>query len=445
MAANSNSEQICWFSAGSAAVTECHDCGLQQRVPEQETGDVFCVRCNRRLRRFVRNSLGEGFALALAGLVVLAIALTMPFITVDFAGRQHHSDLVTGIWEFTTLGFYELAFFVLLTTIIAPSVSWVLIVTIPILLRLPKPPRILIPMVLWIERLAPWAMVEVYLIALFVSYTKLADLAKVSFGPAVYAMAAMMLVTVALAARIDHGAYWTALEKRGVTRRPPPSDVGRSYSCHGCGLLLRLWSRVRGQHLACPRCGSSVHHRKPNSQKRCTALLIAAALFYIPANAYPVMTMISLGKTYPSTILGGVMELIDLGSWPLALIIFVASVAVPGLKIIALAFLLITTQIGTPWRLHDRARIYRMVEVIGRWSMTDVFVVSVLIALVQVGQLATFFPGLGATCFAAVVVLTMMAAMTFDPRVMWDRAGMNRGEDAVAERRRADMKGEPAE
>lgn len=445
MAAIGNSEQTCWFSAGSPAVTECHDCGLHQRVPDLDYGDVFCVRCNRRLRRIVQNSLGEGFALAFAGLVVLAIALTMPFITVDFAGRLHHSDLVTGIWEFTTLGFYELAFFVLLTTIIAPTASWVLVFTIPLLLRLPKPPRILIPMVLWIERLAPWAMVEVYLIALFVSYTKLADLAKVSFGPAVYAMAAMMVVTVVLAARVDHAEYWNALERRGVTRRPPASDVGRSYSCHGCGLLLRLWSRQKGQRLSCPRCGSSVHHRKPNSMVRCWALLIAAALFYIPANAYPVMTMISLGKTYPSTILGGVIELIDLGSWPLALIIFIASVAVPGLKIIALVFLLITTQMGTAWRLHDRARIYRTVEVVGRWSMTDVFVVSVLIALVQIGQLATFIPGLGATCFAAVVVLTMLAAMSFDPRLMWDRAGKNQAEDAVVRPGKTELRGEPAE
>ncbi len=443
MAASDKLDEPCWFSAGPA-VTECHDCGLHQRVPDLDYGDIVCMRCNKRLHRIVRNSLVEGFALALAGLTMLVVALTMPFITVDFAGRLHHSDLVTGILTFADRGFYELAFFVLLTTIVAPAVSWILTAAIPLLLLLRRPPRALIPMVLWIERFAPWAMVEVYLIALFVSYTKLADLFTVHFGPAVYAMAAMMVVTVVMSARIDHGEFWVAMERRGVTHRPPTSDVGRAYSCHGCGLLLRLWSRP-SHDLSCPRCGSKVHHRKPGSLGRTWALLIAAAIFYVPANAYPVMTMISLGKTYPSTILGGVVELINLGSWPLALIIFIASVAVPGLKIIALALLLITTQVGTAWRLNDRTRIYRMVEVVGRWSMTDIFVVSVLIALVQVGQLATFFPGLGATCFAAVVVLTMLAAHSFDPRIMWDRAGMNRGEGRSAEAKRLGPVGEAAE
>ncbi len=413
-------------------------------MPKLDYGDVFCARCNRRLQRIVQKSLTKGFALALAGLTMLGIALTMPFITVDFAGRLHHSDLITGIWEFTTRGFYELAFFVLLNTIIAPAVTWTLIALIPVLLLMKKPPRIVIPMVLWIERLAPWAMVEVYLIALFVSYTKLADLASVSFGPAVYAMAAMMIVTVMISARVDHGEYWVALERRGVTHRPPPSDVGRKYSCHGCGLLLRLWSRPRG-HLACPRCGTTVHHRKPNSLGRPCALLIAAAVIYIPANTFPVMTVISLGKTYPSTILGGVIDLIHLGSWPLALIIFIASVAVPALKICAMMFLLITTQLSTPWRLHDRTRLYRLVEVIGRWSMIDIYVVSIMIALVQVGQIATFYPGFGATCFATVVVLTMLAAMSFDPRVMWDRAGFNQGENPEAESRRGRLGSEAAE
>ncbi len=432
MSAIGKGDEPIWFSAGSSAVMECHDCGLVQRVPDLDYGDIFCVRCKKRLHRILQKSLASAFALGASGLIVLTIALLMPFITVDFAGRLHHSDLVTGIWEFANLGFYELAFFVLLNTIVAPAVIWLFSAAVPLLLQMRRPPRAVIPMVLWIERLSPWAMVEVYLIALFVSYTKLVDLATVTFGPAVYAMAAMMMITVIMHARIDHGEFWVAMERRGLTQRPPPSDVGRTFSCHGCGLLLRLWSRPTDD-LRCPRCRSAVHHRKPHALGRTWAFLIAAAVFYVPANLYPVMTMISLGKTYPSTIFGGVIEMIHLGSWPLALIIFCASIAVPGLKIFSLALLLITTQLGSRWRLHDRTRLYRLVELIGRWSMIDVYVVSVLIALVQIGQLATFFPGLGATCFATVVVLTMLAAMSFDPRLMWDRAGMNQGEPTAAQ------------
>jgi len=424
VAARRDRDQACWFSAKPRSITECHDCGLQQRVPSLDYGDVFCVRCGRRLRRLVRGSLGQAFALAVAGLIMLGLALFEPFITVEVAGRQHRANLLSGIWTFAEQGFHELAFFVMLNTIVAPLVSWTFIALAPLLLLLRRPPHVLVPMALWVERLTPWAMVEVYLLALFVSYTKLADLAQVEFGIAVYAMAGMMLVTVMLSARFDHGAFWEAMERKGVTHRPPGSDVGRSYSCHGCGLLLRLWSRP-GHDLKCPRCHSAVHQRKPQSMARAWALLIAAAVFYIPANAYPVMTVVSLGKSYPSTILGGVSDLIELGSWPLAMIIFIASIAVPFLKISAMTFLLVTTHRGTRWRLRDRTRLYRLVETIGRWSMIDIYVVSLMIALVQMGQIATFYPGFGATCFATVVVLTMLAAMSFDPRLMWDRAGMN--------------------
>ena len=424
MAGKREENQICWFSAEPQSVTECHDCGLHQRLPDLDYGDVFCVRCGRRLRRIVQGTLTKSLALAVTGLIMLALALWEPFITVEVAGRQHRADLLSGIWTFAEQGFLELAVFVTVNTILAPALSWVLIAAVVVLLATKRPPRALVPMTLWIERLAPWAMVEVYLLALFVSYTKLADLAKVEFGNAVYALAGMMLVTVLLSARLDHHAFWEAMERKGVTHRPPGSDVGRSYSCHGCGLLLRLWARA-SERLHCPRCGSGLHRRKPQSLTRAWSLLITAAVLYIPANAYPVMTVVSLGKSYPSTILGGVTDLILLGSWPLALIIFIASIAVPFLKISALMVLLITTHRGTAWRLRDRTRLYRLVEVVGRWSMIDIYVVSLMIALVQIGQLATFYPGFGATCFAAVVVLTMLAAMSFDPRLMWDRAGEN--------------------
>ncbi len=410
---------------------ECHDCGLHQRLPALDYGDIFCARCGRRLRRIVRNSIAQSFALAVTGLFMLAIALWMPFLTLEIAGREHRDFLVSGIWVFAERGFYELSLFVLINTIVAPFAIWALVASLPLFLMLPKPPRFTVSMVLWIERLTPWAMVEVFLLALFVSYTKLADLARVSFGPAVYALAGMMLVTVFLNARIDHAEFWRALERRGVTKTPPASDTGRRFSCHGCGLALRLWSLYRPRHPRCPRCRTSLHQRKPQSLSRAWALLIAAAVFYVPANTFPVMTVVSLGREYPSTILGGVEELILLGSWPLALIIFIASVGVPFLKMFALMFLLITTQRGTAWRLHDRTRLYRLVEVIGRWSMIDIYVVSIMIALVQVGQIATFYPGFGATCFATVVVLTMLSAMSFDPRLMWDRAGKN-GQRAAA-------------
>jgi paraquat-inducible protein A len=193
--------------------------------------------------------------------------------------------------------------------------------------------------------------------------------------------------------------------------------------CHDCALLLRLPPGEGRAH--CPRCGSAVHRRKPDSVARTWALVIAAALLYIPANAYPVMRTTSLGSTREDTILSGVSYLLLHGSWPLALIVFVASVLVPLLKIAALSFLLLSLHRGSRWRLLDRTRIYRIVEAVGRWSMVDIYVVTILVALVHLGALASVRAGAGAIFFGAVVVLTMLAAESFDPRLLWDRAGRN--------------------
>ena len=174
--------------------------------------------------------------------------------------------------------------------------------------------------------------------------------------------------------------------------------------------------------MPCTRCGFRLHDRKPASIQRTWAFALAALVLYIPANTYPVLTVIRLGAGQPSTILGGVRELIEIGMWPLAALVFFASVAVPVLKLVGLAILLISTHMGTGWALHDRTVLYRIVDAIGRWSMIDIFMESILVALVSSAQLASVYPGPGAIAFAAVVILTMLAARSFDPRLMWDNA-----------------------
>jgi len=172
--------------------------------------------------------------------------------------------------------------------------------------------------------------------------------------------------------------------------------------------------------MTCPRCGTRLHSRKPNSIHRTWALVLAALIFYIPANVLPVTTVISFGKGQSDTIMSGVIYFIYSGMWPIALVIFVASVFVPLLKLLLLSFLLITVQRKTRWRQKDRTRLYRITEVIGRWSMVDIFVVTILVALVNLGALASIQAGPGAVFFCAVVIITMFAAMSFDPRLIWD-------------------------
>ena len=190
-------------------------------------------------------------------------------------------------------------------------------------------------------------------------------------------------------------------------------------SCHSCSLLSRA-PRAPHADVICPRCGAALHARKPNSIARTWALILAAYLFYIPANVLPVMAVTSLGKTQADTILSGVIYLLLHGMWPLALLIFFASVMVPMLKLVILTFLLVSVQRRSRWRPVDRTRLYRITEAVGRWSMVDIYVVTILVALVKLGNLATIEARAGAVFFAAVVISTMFAAMTFDPRSIWD-------------------------
>jgi len=188
--------------------------------------------------------------------------------------------------------------------------------------------------------------------------------------------------------------------------------------CDVCDLLNR---RVDGvEHAACARCGANLHLRKPDSIARAWAFLIAATILYIPANVLPIMHSGSLYGVQSDTIMSGVMWLWRTGSWGLAIIVFVASAVVPLAKIGSLAFLLVAAQRRSTFNPRWRARLFRVTHWIGRWSMVDIYVGAALVALVQFKAFASIEPGTGAIAFGAVVVLTMLATASFDPRLSWD-------------------------
>ncbi|AMO99999.1 paraquat-inducible A family protein [Collimonas arenae] len=187
-------------------------------------------------------------------------------------------------------------------------------------------------------------------------------------------------------------------------------------SCHHCGTV---WQEVReDEH--CQRCGTALHKRKPDSIRRSWAFLIAACIMYIPANLMPVMITKTLLGVQEDTIMSGVIYFWVSGAWELAAIIFIASFLVPLFKLASLILLTLTAQRRSRWRRLERAKLYRLVEIIGRWSMLDVFVVSLLAGLVQIEGFAKITAGFGVLAFASVVVLTMLAALSFDPRLTWD-------------------------
>ena len=204
--------------------------------------------------------------------------------------------------------------------------------------------------------------------------------------------------------------------------RPLTAAQAGLVSCESCHLL----SRTVDVHAAgfCPRCGEQLEVRRPGAIGKTWALTCAAAICYIPANMLPVLDTTTPQGSEGDTILGGVIFLYTSGSWPLALVVLIASVIIPLGKLASLAYLLITVQRGSLASHRERTRLYRIVVFIGRWSMLDVFVDTFTVALIQLQPLMSVAPGMGVLFFAAVVVLTMLAAESFDPRLIWDSANL---------------------
>jgi paraquat-inducible protein A len=409
---------------------ECPDCGQMQIMPALPQGArAVCLRCDAVLRHTRRDPLLLPLALNISALILFGLGATLTLMSVSTAGQQRVAGLVTGPGELEQYGLWEISAVVLVTTVGAPLGRVLSMLAVLIGLRLKWRPTVLRTIYAWVEYLRPWSMVEIYLLGLFVAYVRLSRMAVVDIGPAIYALGGLMLIMVLADYTLDDQAVWEAMEPANRRRRrtldpgpatqdhPAPVPHRWRIGCDTCGLVSRAAPGMR-----CSRCGFRLHERKPGSLERTWALCIAAAVLYIPANIYPVLTVVQFGAGQPSTILGGVQELLEIGMWPLAALVFFASVAVPVLKLTGLCILLISTHRGSAWALHDRTVLYRIVDAIGRWSMIDIFMQSILVALVQFGQLASVYPGPGAIAFAAVVILTMLAARSFDPRLMWDSA-----------------------
>jgi paraquat-inducible protein A len=192
-------------------------------------------------------------------------------------------------------------------------------------------------------------------------------------------------------------------------------------SCSTCGLVQQVDPLLPGRRAQCPRCGSTVSEGPRGSLRLTAALAVAALILYVPANIYPIMGMHFYGAYRESTVWDGVVSLAEHNQWFVAIIVFLASMVIPVLKLSGLLYLVISTRFSLGRRQRDRTRIYKFIEVIGPWAMLDVFLLAVLVALVKLGTLVTILPGPGLIAFAAVVVLTMLASASFDPKVIWQR------------------------
>ncbi|WP_243454128.1 paraquat-inducible protein A [Oceanisphaera pacifica] len=406
----------------------CSECDLLLALPPLKTGEkAECPRCKHTLVRRQSNPAERSLALAVATLIALALSVAFPFLSFNISGIGNRIELTETASTLISLHQPLVALSVLLTVIILPTVYLLSLLWLCIGITRGKP----LPNSQLIARtlgyVTPWMMADVFVIGTLVSLIKIVGMADIELGLSFWTFCTYALLLLLTTQSIDRDWLWLALNS--APKAPNSVQIGQSASaqglagCHTCGLVNRLSEAtctVRKHPYRCLRCNEPLHPFNTINNQTTLALLAAAAIMYFPANLYPIMITTSLGDSQASTILGGVLLFFKNGDWPIAIIILTASIIVPVSKMLALLWLCyIVKQPASALSPLARVRLYRITEFIGRWSMVDVFVVAILVALIRNGSLMSVEPGAGALSFTVVVVLTMLAAIMFDPRAIW--------------------------
>ncbi|WP_165769452.1 paraquat-inducible protein A [Arboricoccus pini] len=381
---------------------------------------AVCRRCGVKLFHDQRGNLQGVLALNIGAMLFFALAHLMPFLTFSIEGRAQTSTFLSGPLMLVRDGYWPLGLVVFIVVSLFPAMRMVTMFWLLLPMMSAHRPPFAASAMRFSQFLRPWCMLEIFLLGVLVAYVKLSDIAAVELHEAVYAFLAAMLLATTADSILEERALWERLGRQArvdVTRPLPAALI----SCTECGQIDVLAEAAL--HPTCSRCGSPLHRRKPDSIARTWALVAAAGVLYIPANLLPVMTVVYFGSGAPNTIMSGVKELFAAGQVPIALLVFTASIVVPILKLVGMVWLLLSVQLGVRRGRRQRTMIFFFIRGVGRWSMVDIFMISILVSLVSLGAIATVVPGMGALSFAAVVLLTMLAAESFDPRLIWDLQG----------------------
>lgn len=370
----------------------CHHCGVMYRRPVLAPGEwATCLRCGGTLETYAAFSASAWFAVLIATVITFILANAFPVATLFVQGAGQAASFIDAVVVTWQVGYPEVAVLTFAAGFFLPACHLGLLIWIFGALAFGRLPLFFEGAIRWVDRLKPWCMIPVFLMGVLVAVVKLAGLASLKPGIGLFATAAtavfITLLTRLSSEKIRSMAHDLDLPAADAHVSKPPSPT----------LIMRTW-----------------------------ALMLGAAILYIPANMLPIMKVTTLGSESAHTIIGGVIELWQMGSWDIALVVFIASVVVPLFKLIALGALVFLAQKRTGFKLRQRTRLYVVVEFIGQWSMLDVFVVILLSALGHFGSLLSIEPGGGAAAFGGVVILTMIAAMGFDPRLAWRLAGHRR-------------------
>lgn len=394
----------------------CHNCGeFQAIVALSPDHSLVCYNCNAVLHSGHGRWLNTASAVVAAALVLFFISNYFPFLTLEVGGQEQTATILDGVGALMDRGYWLLAGLVFTTIFLFPLLEifayLFLLVPYSFNKQLPGQRHAL----RWMIRAQTWSMLEIFLLSTVVTSVKLTDMAELRLGIGGYAFFVLVALLLLAYTKLDRRKLWAWMNTNNYFHTV---ENEYAYDCDICQALVGE-SIVEATH-TCPRCKSEIHKRIPHSMQKTFALLLAATVLYVPANILPMMTYTSFGITESDTIFSGVVELIAEDLWWIATIVFIASIVVPITKLVIMYYLLWAVKAKITRGTQHRAALFRLTEVIGRWSMVDVFVVTLLVALVQFGFIYTVEPGSAIIAFGTVVVLTMIAAETFDPRLLWD-------------------------
>ncbi len=353
-------------------------------------------------------------ACSLGTLILLFPANLLPLMSVSVLGMTRESRAGSGVVTLWHGHWVIIAGVVAAFVLVLPFLRFGLLSAVLTCLRIGRRPAWLGRAFRWAMALDFWAMPDVFLIGCAVGYSRVAANLTVTIGWGGVCLICAALLTMLSRAALDRRTTWRAIAADPARIAPGEPAI----SCTVCDLAFP----ADAQDSRCARCGARMRTRKTDAQLRTTALLIAGLALYLPANLYPMSTDVQLGETVPHRIVDGILDLYRAGLWPLGVLIFCTSVAIPLLKLAGLGWLVLSIRLRSRRHLVFKTRLYRLIDEIGRWSSIDIFTIAVFVPLLQFGTLATARAAMGATAFIGVVVLTMIASQSFDPRMMWDAA-----------------------
>ncbi|HCM63846.1 MAG TPA: membrane integrity-associated transporter subunit PqiA [Morganella sp. (in: Bacteria)] len=418
---------MCAHHSHDSDMVLCPQCDLVVDVPELARGTkAECPRCHTHLTARWREPRRQPLMYALCGLVMFVLAGMFPFVSMKVAGIESEITIYQIPAVMFGDNYAELALFFMGFVLAVPVYCLAAITLLCNGIRLPR--WLAVPVTKLLFRLRTWCMAEIFLAGVLVSFVKLMAYGDIGLGMSFLPYCLFCVMQVRAFQCLDKYWIWERIAPRPALSVPLIAGKGGLAQgvrlCGTCQAILPAGMRE------CPRCHSKGHARRPNSLQLTLALLFTSVILYIPANLLPIMITETLGNGFGSTIMAGVILLWGDGSYPVAMVIFIASIMVPSLKMLAIGWLCLDAKghgMRDPGRMHF---IYEIVEFVGRWSMIDVFVIAVLAALVRMGRLMSIYPDIGVILFALVVVLTMIAAEMFDPRLTWDRRDKQRAKSS---------------